>query len=263
MNLLDHRPLGRTGLSVSRLGIASGYGAPAKAVEKAYRERGINYFFWSTPRGSGMKEALRGLVRSEREKLVIALQSYDHSGLLTARSIEKGLKAIGTDYADVLILGWHNSVPWKRLLDTAMELKHTGKIRFIGMSGHKRTTFGKMAQDGESPVEVYMIRYNAAHPGAESDIFPFLGNENRPGITIYTATAWRKLMKKGRMPLGEEPLSAADCYRFVLTNPNVDLCLMGPASDEQMDGGLSALDRGPLSDEEMTRIRRIGAYVHG
>lgn len=64
--------LGRTGLSVSRIGIASGYGAPAAAIEKAYHEYGLNYFYWSTPRSGKMKEGLQNLVKTEREKMVIA-----------------------------------------------------------------------------------------------------------------------------------------------------------------------------------------------
>ena len=36
MDFKQHVPLGRTGLMVSRLGIASGYGVPAAAMEKAF-----------------------------------------------------------------------------------------------------------------------------------------------------------------------------------------------------------------------------------
>jgi aryl-alcohol dehydrogenase-like predicted oxidoreductase len=72
-----------------------------------------------------------------------------------------------------------------------------------------------------------------------------------------------QLLDPKRMPPGERPLSAADCYRFVLSNPRADLCMTGPASAEQMDEALRALDLGPLSEEEMARVRRIGDYVHG
>lgn len=195
--------------------------------------------------------------------MVIALQSYDHSGLLTARAVDKGLAALGVDYADVLILGWHNAAPWRRLMDTARELVERKKIRFIGMSGHKRTAFGTLAGDPANPIDVFMIRYNAAHPGAEKEVFPFLNQNNRPGVTIYTATSWRRLLKPGRMPKGEAPLSAADCYRFVLSDPHVDLCLFGPSDEAQMLEGITALTRGPLTDAEMERVRRIGKYVHG
>ena len=65
------------------------------------------------------------------------------------------------------------------------------------------------------------------------------------------------------MPPGEKPLTASDCYRFVLSHPNVDLCIMGPKTEEQMLGGLETLEKGPLSEAEMERVRKIGDYVHG
>lgn len=267
MNMSDSfkekRLLGKTGMRVSRLGIASGYGISAKAVERAYYEFGVNYFLWSSPRREGMENALRNLVITDRENIVIAIQTYDHSGFFASRSVEKGLKELGADYADILILGWHNSMPSKRLINAALKLKEKGRIRHIGMSGHRRATFGAMAVDNASPVDVFMVRYNAVHAGAETEIFPFLREENRPGITVYTATCWRRLLDPKRMPRGERPLTASDCYRFVLSNPHVDLCLMGPSTELQMEGGLEALVRGPLAREEMARIRAIGEHIHG
>lgn len=67
------------------------------------------------------------------------------------------------------------------------------------------------------------------------------------------------------MPAGETPLSAADCYRFVLSHPAVDVCLCGPKNIDQMRTALSALEGGPMSSEEMARARRIGDHVrrHG
>jgi aryl-alcohol dehydrogenase-like predicted oxidoreductase len=256
--------LGKTGLSVSRIGLASGYGGvPAIAVEKAFHEYGINYHFMSNPRNKIMETGLKNLASKNREKLVIAIQSYDHSGLFISRSVDGALKDLGIDYADILILGWHNSIPWNYTISECEKLKKSGKIRFLGMSGHNRTTFGKLAQDPNSPIDVFMTRYNAVHPGAEQDIFPYIKSDSRPGITTYTATAWRKLLKPGNMPQGESPVSAADCYRFVLSNPSVDVCLMALSSEKEMDENLSALAKGPLSDMEMNRIRKIGEYIHG
>ena len=82
-------------------------------------------------------------------------------------------------------------------------------------------------------------------------------------MTTYTATRWKQLLLENRMPAGESPLRASDCYRFALSHPSVDLCLTGPANAEQMDEALSALDKGPLSGEEMERVRRIGDFVYG
>ena len=64
------------------------------------------------------------------------------------------------------------------------------------------------------------------------------------------------------MPPGEAPLSASDCYRFALANPAVNVCMCGPKDESQMREGLKTLDLGPLTPEEMARIKKIGDYVH-
>ncbi|MFC1564862.1 aldo/keto reductase [candidate division KSB1 bacterium] len=261
-NFREYRTLGRTGLKVSRLGIASGYGIHGKAVETAFHEHGINYFYWSSPRKSKFGDALKNLAASDREKMVIVFQTYDRLGLMMHKYHEKGLRSLNIDYADVLLLGWFNRPPGGRVIETALKLKEQGKVKFLAMSGHNRKTFAKMAQDPDSPIDIYMIRYNAVHKGAEEDIFPHLPEENRPGITIYTATCWRKLMKESKMPSGEKPLTAAECYRFVLSNPNVDLCMTGPRNDLQLKEALTLLDSPALSDEELHRIRKIGDHIH-
>ena len=53
-----------------------------------------------------------------------------------------------------------------------------------------------------------------------------------------------------------------DCYRFVLSNPNVDVCLTAPATAIEMAADLKALELGPLSDEEMEWMRVVGDHVH-
>jgi aryl-alcohol dehydrogenase-like predicted oxidoreductase len=42
----------------------------------------------------------------------------------------------------------------------------------------------------------------------------------------------------------------------------VDACITGPKNIQQMREALKARDLGPLNDEEMVRVRRIGDYVH-
>ena len=44
MDFTKRRTLGKTGIEVSRLGVAGGYGISGNGVEKAYKEYGINYF---------------------------------------------------------------------------------------------------------------------------------------------------------------------------------------------------------------------------
>jgi aryl-alcohol dehydrogenase-like predicted oxidoreductase len=262
MDFKAHTTLGRTGLSVSRLGIGAAYGAPAWILEKAFHEHGVNAFYWGALRKAEMGNALRNLCWTDRDRVVVMFQTYDKSGFLMRHFHEKGLRTLGIDCADILIMGWSSREPGGRWLDSALRLKEEGKVRFLCVSGHNRGVLGEMAARPDLPFDVYMVRYNAAHTGAEQDIFPCLQKENPPGIMTFTATRWGQLMQRRRVPPGEEPLTAADCYRFVLSNPAVDLCMTGPRTAEELEGGLEALELGPLSDEEMVRIRLIGNYLY-
>ncbi|MBW2358978.1 MAG: hypothetical protein JRF21_09900 [Deltaproteobacteria bacterium] len=69
-------------------------------------------------------------------------------------------------------------------------------------------------------------------------------------------------MNAKKMPPGEAPPSASDCYRFVLSNPAVDVCMCGPKDIAQMREALRTLKLGPLNQEEIERMRKIGDYVH-
>lgn len=254
--------LGRTGLKVSRLGLSASYGVPGHAVERAYHEHGLNFFYWGSVRRPRFGEAIRHLAETERDKMVIMLQSYDRTGVLMPIFHDRGLKALGIDCADILLLGWHNGYPSPRILDAALEIQAKGEARFLALSGHHRPFFGELVQKEEQPFDVLMIRYNAAHRGAEKEIFPYLPAENRPGLMAYTATRWGDLVKPKKMPKGERPLTASECYRFALSSPHIDLCMTGPADAQQLAEALPALDGGPLSDAEMARVVRIGDHVH-
>jgi aryl-alcohol dehydrogenase-like predicted oxidoreductase len=254
--------LGRSGLRVGRIGLGSSYGVSAPAIERAFHERGVNYFYWGSIRRRGMRDAIRHLAPAHRERIVVALQSYDRTGFLVGTFLERGLRALAIDRADVLILGWHQRPVPPRLLDAALRLKQRGLVAHLAMSGHDRALFGRLASDPAQPFDVLMFRYNAAHRGAETEILPLLAPGVRPGTIAYTATRWGQLLDPKRMPRGEPPPSAADCYRFALSQPRVDMVLCGPANDAQLDEALLALDRGPLQPDELARLTRIGDHVH-
>ena len=264
MNFHEPAVLGRTGIKVGRLGIASGYGVPAVAIEEAF-EQGCNYFTWGTViKGykPEMRQALKNIVaKGQRDRLVLAAFTYAHNNYFTERMLRRGLKSAGLDHADVLILGYFSRRPSRRLIDGALRMKENGLVRFVGLSSHNRKFLGELGRDGE--FDVLHLRYNAAHRGAETDIFPFLSGEKRPGTVAFTATSWGKLLDPNKMPQGEKPPTAADCYRFVLSHPAVDVCISGAKTAEQMHENLAVLDGGPMSEDELVRMRRIGDHVHG
>jgi len=249
---------------VGRLGVASSFGAPAAAFEEAF-EAGCNYFYWGSLRRAGMRDALRNICgRGKRDELVIVVQSYSRLPALLEESLRRALGRLGLETADLLLLGWHPRRPSQRILERAVKMREKGMFRFLGLSGHHRPLFPQLAQEGL--FDLFHVRYNASHRGAETEVFgPLLARppEERPGVVTFTATRWGQLLKPGKMPPGERPPQAADLYRFSLSHPEVDVCMCGPASTVQMREALRALDLGPLNEAEKARLRRIGDHVHG
>jgi len=251
--------LGRSGLTVGPLGVAGGYGVEAAAIRAAV-DRGCTYLYHGSRRAPGMRSAIRELAAAgRRDELVVVLQSYSRWPWLLERGVARELHALGLDHADVLLLGWHNHVPSARVLERVARLQEKGMFRHLAVSGHRRPAFVDFAADPR--YSILHIRYNAAHPGAERDVFPHLSPEGRPGTVAYTATRWGSLLSARRMPPGEAPLRGRDAYRFVLSNPDFDVCMTGPKNAAQLEEALAALDEGPLSAQEMARVRRIGEFV--
>ena len=261
--------LGRTGLEVGRLGVAAGYGVPGAAVEMAF-DRGVNYMFWGSRRSDSFAAGLKQL-RSRRDRLVLVIESYTRVAGLLAWSLERALQTLGFDYCDVLLLGLWNKAVSARILDAARKLKERGMVRFLAVSTHRRALVPQVVAGAD--FDVVHFRYNAAHPGAEQDLFPHLTVANRPGMVSFTATSWGQLLGQSplqgtlpgthRLPKSELVPTAADCYRYVLSRPEVDVCLCGPANTAQMEGALDALRQGAMSEEELAWMRRVGRAVAG
>jgi aryl-alcohol dehydrogenase-like predicted oxidoreductase len=267
MDFKARAPLGKTGLRLSRIGLASGYGVPAAAIEKAFHEYGVNYLYVSPILNlKSMVEAVRNLVPRHRDELCIVLARpffAGFGGFRLERYVDKWLTKLNLEWADLLFQDVRKPVS-RRFTDRIQRLRDSGKVRFVGISSHERPLLPRIARgEANAPADFFHVRYNAVHTGAEKDVFPHLPQEDRPGIVIFTATCWRKLLKPKLMPAGERPLTAAECYRFVLSHPDVDVCITGPGTEEQMEANLGTLDAGPLDEEEMARVRRIGEHIYG
>lgn len=251
--------LGRTGIATSRLGLGASYGVGERDVSRAI-ERGVTYLYWGAMRRDGFGRAIAHAAKRERERLCVVIQSYDRSGLALRPSLELALREIRTDYADVLLLGWWNQPVALRILERAIALREAGKIRAIMVSCHHRPTFQKLV--GDPAYDAIMVRYNAAHRGAEGEVFPHVAAlAQPPGVVAYTATRWGALIDPGIVPPGEPVPRASDCYRFALSRAEVDIVIAGPRNGVELDEAMAALDRGPLSAEELAWMQRVGDGV--
>lgn len=255
----ERRTVPALGREIFRLGLACNYGIDAPGFERAL-ERGMQYVFWTSMRTGHLKEPLRRALRARRDELVLAAgPSLGFFGGSVRRGTESLLRDLGVDHVDVLHLFWlgKTSAWTSGTIDTLVKLKEEGKAKAIAVSIHDRERAGRLAED--SPLDLFMIRYNAAHPGAERDIFPHLA-KRKPAVVAYTATSWRKLLKT---PSGwtKPAMTAGDCYRFCLSSPHVDVTLTGPKNWEQLEESLKALEKGPVTPEEDAWMRELGARV--
>jgi len=71
------------------------------------------------------------------------------------------------------------------------------------------------------------------------------------------------LLDRRRVPLGERVPTAGDCYRFVLSQPAIGVCMTGHSSLAHTEHALAALKQGPMNAEELAWMRRIGDAIYG
>ena len=252
-----HRDVPALGKRVFRLGLSGSFGLDEAGWREALER--VQYVFLS-PR---MPFApLRDALRRDRDRYVVAagpMLGYFPGAF--RRAVEKVLRQLGTDYLDVVQLYWMGrmSALTGAVQEELVRLRGEGKVRAVGASIHDRLRAGRLAED--SILDLLMIRYNAAHPGAERDVFPHLARR-RPAVVAYTATAWRRLLRAPRGWTGPA-MTPGECYRFCLTSPHVDVVLTGPRDVTQLRANLEAAERGPLDPGELERVRAFGRAVHG
>ncbi|MDH3495331.1 MAG: aldo/keto reductase [Gemmatimonadota bacterium] len=267
---LARRPFGHTGLEVTPLALAAfavrGAGPRGRRltpddVERAFHEYGINTFLfhWSM---RAMVAGLRRLLASgHRHELVLIAEAGIHTAWGIRRAWRRHARALGVDVIDVFLLGWVRS-RWSvagRSWPALRALRDAGAVRVIGFSSHDRPLAAALAQ--ELDLDALMVRYNAAHRGAESEVFGRLG-ARRPAIIAYTATRWGMLLQPlpaAGFPVG---MTGGECYRFALSHPAVDLVLCAARHPDELRDDVAAARRGPLSTERLEEVRRFGDAVH-
>lgn len=246
---------------VNRVGLSATYRPGQETIFKALDE-GINFYFCFGI-DTHMIKVLKDLSKNQREQIVIATGAYNYKYFFQDidKTFQKRCKQLNTDYIDLfMFLGVLQEAELKvNIIDSMNKLKEQGKVEAIGISTHNRKLASKLAIEGV--IDVLMIRYNAAHRGAERDIFPLI-NDKETAIVSYTATCWRRLLKKPKGYKGDRIPTAGDCYRFVLGNENVDVCLMAPKNLKEFKENLEQIRKGKLNDEDLNFMLQFGDFVY-
>ena len=286
----ERRPLGRTGLQVSPLGIGGGAGISSDDVLHAY-DQGINYFFFSSDLHhflyTHMAAALRTLCgrgSAERQNVVLAVVTYVTRPEKAMGALFDQFSELGIDYVDAFYWGWlgagdravarqllavtphlrgpdaHAARFVEEAFGVSERLRAYGAVRSVGASFHDVTLAAEWA--GSPLLDHVMVRHNPAHRGAQRALPLALPPEGaRPGVVTFKST------HGAGVPLWKRPAHAAaeawvpspgHLYRYSLSQPWVDLCLTGPRTRSDIDAALAAVRLGTLSTYELATLDAYG-----
>ncbi len=268
-------PADAFGKPVCRLGLASRGDTALTSDDVLYAvEQGINFLNWpgvaDTPGGpDSMSEAVATLGR-RRESVVVCAQFGARTATEAAEELRSILSMLRSDYVDILTCYYvEEPAEWQALIGPGGVLpylqaaRRDGIVRRLGITSHQRRLAAEAARSGQ--LDILMLRYNAAHRGAEREVFPITDPLRMP-VIAYTALRWGALLRPTPSdPPGFTVPRAPDWYRFVLQSPSVAVALAAPNSRAELEEDLQVLRLGPLSASEYELLAGHGERVrrHG
>lgn len=266
------RPAGAFGKPVCRLGLANRGGSSLRADDVLFAlERGVNFLNWPGRADEpGGPDAIRDAVASlgpRRDSVVVCAQFGARTSAEAASELRALLADLRTDSIDVLTLYYvEHPDEWRAMLapggvvEFCESARSDGLIRRLGVTSHQRTLAAAMARGGR--LDALMVRYNAAHRGAEREVFPDAESLGLP-VIAYTALRWGALLR----PTPDDPVgfavpTAPAWYRFALQPEAVTVALMAPDDRSELEQDLEALRAdGPLDPAEYRRLAEHGDRV--
>jgi predicted aldo/keto reductase-like oxidoreductase len=252
--------------SVCRLGLATRGNTHLRPDDIRHAiERGVHFLNWC-----GGPDALSQTIAElgQRRRDVLVCVQFEARTAAEARiELEQILRELNTDYVDVLTFYYvEEQSEWEQItsrggaLEFCQQAKRAGQVRHLGLTSHQRPLAAQWAKSGL--LDLLMIRYNAAHRGAETDVFPVTTALQIP-VVVYTCLRWGALLRATpEDPPGFAVPRAPAWYRFALQHPAVTVALMAPDNRAELDEDLTMLDApGPLSAEEFAMLAEHGTRV--
>jgi aryl-alcohol dehydrogenase-like predicted oxidoreductase len=254
---MHERPFGKTGFSTSLIGYgavkigrnqAIKYPEPFALPDEdrvtrllnALLDTGISYIDTAPAYGLSEERIGRAISRRKREFVLSTKvgetfcegqSTFDFSAPAIRHSIKRSLQRLQVDALDVVFL--HSSGADLEMLEatdavqTLCELKETGLIRAIGLSG--KTVEG--ARRSLDWADAIMVTYHARDRSHED----VMADAAERGIAV--------VVKKG---LSSGQLPADEAIRFVLANPSVSSLVVGTLSLDHMRQNIAYAERAAL-----------------
>jgi predicted aldo/keto reductase-like oxidoreductase len=256
--------------SICRLGLATrGQGELTPDDVCHAVERGVDFLNWCGA-ADGLSQAIADM-GDRRKDVLVCVQFEARTAADATAELRHLLHELRTDYIDVLTFYYvEEAGEWRQLtaaggaLEVCAAAQRDGVVRMLGLTSHQRPLAAEAARSGL--LDTLMIRYNAAHRGAEAEVFPVTMAMGLP-VVVYTCLRWGALLRPTPDdPAGFVPPPAPQWYRFALQHPAATVALMAPESRAELDENLSVLRaNGALPAAEYEALAAHGQRVrkHG
>jgi aryl-alcohol dehydrogenase-like predicted oxidoreductase len=264
------RPLGRTGVSVSSLGLGGyhlmnangGRRAAVRLVQRAV-DAGITFMdnAWEYHEGASEEVMGEGLAGGRRERVFLMTKACSHGRGkdVAMRQLHQSLRRLRTDHLDLwqiheVVYENDPDLHFMRggAVEALEEAKRQGKVRFVGFTGHKDPQIHlKMLAHG-FPFDTCQLPLNCFDASFRS----------------FEARVLPELLKRGIAALGMKPIcgegdpvkkravKAPDALRYAMSLP-VSTTITGIDSERVLEQNLRVA-RGfrPMSAAAMSALRQ-------
>ncbi len=271
---IEKRMLGKTGEMLSVIGFGGIVVKDATTAEAAERvkmaiDAGINYFDVAPSYGNA--EVMLGpALEPYRKGVVLACKTQKRSRDEAREELEQSLKNLRTDHFD--LYQFHAVTTMEDVekihapggaMETYLQARKDGKIRFIGFSAHSVEAAMAMMDRFDFDTILFPFNYTTWNAGNFGPQVLARAQEKKMGILALKAMAkgpWPKNANRTKYPkCWYEPLTTTEDIlmglRFTLSHP---ITAAVPPGDENLFKlALSVKDRiKPLSQPEIDLIRQ-------
>lgn len=265
---IPQRPLGKTGLTVSALGMGGHHLGDADSVNEAMNlvheavDTGITFFdnCWEYHNGKSEDWLGRALTGGRRDKVVLMTKVCTHGRTkqVAMEMLEQSLRRLQTDHLDVWqvhAITYDNDPELAYAKNGVLEAfdlaKQQGKVRYVGFTGHKDPGFHLKMLDGGYPFDTVQMPLNPfdhSFFSFEQQVLPVLVQK---GI----APLGMKSMVGAGEPIKQGLLTAEEMLRYAMSLP-VATTISGMESLDVLHQNLRVA-RGfqPMTQDEMQELR--------
>ena len=277
---LPTRVLGKTGISLPILGFGTAPAGKRLAQREAIHlfeaalNAGVKYFD-TAPEFAGYgraQEQLGYLLKARRPEIFLVTKCYDPTYDGTLKLLERNLKELQTDYADLVFvhsLGADKMDPnlvfsRKGAYAGLVKAKSSGLTKFIGFSGHNRPErFVQAIQRFGVDVLLNVVNF------ADRQTYNFEERvwtvANRLNLGLIAMKIFGGEQKAGGTGLSHCMMPATHldmAFRYAMSVPHVACGVIGMATSRELQDNLRrAQTFSPLNLREVEKIRKVGRVL--